>query len=119
VNTYEALVIFPPQGPADLLQAGKNPFEETVKKFEGKILNRVDLGKRVLGYRVRKSSEGHFACFNFELAPAQMDAFRSSLNLIEDILKYTIVKLVKNPKAELFRPAKPSPAQAAPTAQRK
>ena len=119
MNTYEALVIFPSQGVIDVLQEGKNPFEETVKKCEGKILNRTDLGKRPLGYKVKKANEGHFTSFTFELPPAKVDALKGLLNLIEDILKYTIVKVVKKSKAELFRQAKLSPAQTVQAAQKR
>lgn len=119
MNTYEGLVIFPSQGPGDLLQEGKNPFEEAVKKFEGKILSRTELGKRALGYKVKKSNEGHFVCFNFELAPAQMDGLKSSLNLIEGILKYTIIKVVKKAKPELLRQPRSSPAPTVHAAQKR
>ena len=102
MKTYEALVIFPAQASTELLQEGKsNPFEETVKKHEGKIVNRSDMGKRLLGYRVKKAQEGYFVAYIIELSPDKMDSFKRSLGLIEGILKFTIVN---KPKVELGRP---------------
>ena len=103
MRSYESLVVFPIGGTAEVARDGKNPFEETVKKHGGKILNRSELGRRLLGYRVKKATEGYFINFSFELEPSQMDALKRSLNLIEEILKFTII--VK-PKLEPGRPVR-------------
>jgi len=96
LKQYEALVIFP------ITVTGldsKNTFEELVKKIEGKILNRTEMGRRFLGYAVKKSKEGYIAAFDFELSPEKMDPLRRSLDLSEDILKYTIVVKEKSKAA--------------------
>ena len=100
METYEALVIFPSQAAAEPLSDGKNAFEEAVKKHEGKILNRSELGRRPLGYPVKKSREGYFAAFDFELSPAKVQPLTHALRLSEAILKFT---LVKKPKIRFVR----------------
>ena len=95
MKLYEALIVFPSQGASELLQGGKSIFEEAVKKHEGKILNRGELGKRVTGYSLKKAKEGYFVSFVFELPPEKMDSLKRSLKLTEDILKFTIIKRSK------------------------
>ena len=89
MRTYEALVIF---SPAVTGLDSKNTFEELVKKFEGKIVNRTEMGKRLIGYTVKKSKEGYFVAFDFELPQDKMDALKRALDLSEDVLKYTLIK---------------------------
>ncbi len=107
-------MIFPSQALGEALQGGgKNGFEETLKKHEGKVISRSELGKRFLGYSVKKTREGYVVSFVFELPPAKMSEFKRSLQLAEDILKFTIT--IK-PKISLAR-ASLKPVSAAHTVQ--
>lgn len=92
LETYEALVIFPSQAAAEPLSEGKNAFEEAVKKHEGKILNRSELGRRLLGYVIKKSREGYFAAFDFELSPEKVQPLTHALRLSDAVLKFTIIR---------------------------
>ena len=116
MKQYEALVIFPSQAASELLQGGKGAFEEVVKKHEGKILSRSELGKRFIGYSIKKAKEGYFASFVFELSPEKVDSLKRSLQLTEDILKFTIVKKAK--VGELLR-SKPVQSQTVSTAEKR
>ena len=98
MKMYEALVIFPFQTGLELQQGVKNAFEEAVKKHEGKIVNRTEMGRRLLGYRIKKANEGYFVSYAFELTPDKAEALKKSIQLSEDILKCTIVC---KPKVEL------------------
>lgn len=94
MKTYEVLVIFSPQvGGLD----SKNSFEDAVKKFDGKVINRTEMGRRQVGYIIKKSHEGYLAFFDIELAADKVTSFKKALDLTEDILKYTIV-IKRKPK---------------------
>lgn len=97
LKTYDCLVIFPPTVTG---LDTKNAFEELVKKCGGQILNRIEMGKRFLGYPVKKLKEGYLAAFDVQLDPAQMGELRRSLDLSEEILKYTIVIKEKSKAAK-------------------
>ena len=103
MKTYEALIILPSQFTVEGHQDPKHVFEELIKKHNGKVLNRTELGKRLLGYSVKKAKEGYVVSFVFELPPEKVDSFKRSLQLAEEILKFTIV--VKS-KDKLARAAK-------------
>ena len=116
MKTYEILVIYPFQTTGEGHHDPKNVFEEIVKKHEGKVLNRTELGRRLLGYVVKKSKEGHVVSFLVEFPPSQLDALRHSLQLTEEILKFTIVAKTK---AELLRHVKPALSQPVQTSDRR
>ena len=118
MKTYEALIIFPLQAGSDLFQEGKSPFEEALKKHEGKIVSRSELGKRLLGYSVKKANEGYLVCFTFELLPSQMESLRRALQIAEGILKFTIIHKPKS-KIELTRPSNPTQTHAVHTGERR
>lgn len=111
MKTYEALVIFPFQTGIEGHESQKNTFEELIKKHDGKVLNRNEIGRRPLGYPIKKSREGYFVSFAFELSPDKVEAFRRSLQLTEEILKFTIV--IK-PKVDFARYAKPTSTNTVP-----
>ena len=96
MKKYDALIIFPPSVTG---LDGKNSFEELIKKNGGNILTRTEMGRRFLGYPVKKSKEGYVVAFDFELSTDKMGELRRSLDLSEDILKYTIVIKEKNKAA--------------------
>ena len=109
MKKYEALVIFPPQVTVSVLDGGKNDFEEVLSKFQGKIVNRLDMGRRPLGYPIKKVTEGHVVAFTFELAPENVDALKKALQLEEGILKFSLVKKTADiPLATLPQSAHPT-----------
>jgi small subunit ribosomal protein S6 len=99
LRPYEALVITRTAGDA----SKKSTFEDLVKKHGGKVLNQNDLGKRLLGYEVKKTKDGFVASYDFELGPDKVDGFKRSLQLAEDVLKYTLVLKPKPPKTPKAR----------------
>ena len=59
MKSYEALIILPTQLVGDTTQSGKNIFEDLIKKHDGKIVSTTELGKRLLGYTVKRQKEGN------------------------------------------------------------
>lgn len=101
-------MIFPPQLAGDGLERGKSLFQETVKKHGGSVVQTNDLGRRPLGYSVKKTKEGYCVSFECSLPPAEANSFSKALQLVEDILKFTItVKPQFRPKRIRRRKAKP------------
>lgn len=91
MKTYEALVIYSLQAGGEVLQQGKSLFEGLIQKQGGRVLNHIDIGKRYLGYSVRKAREGYCLAFNFELLPDRVELLKQQLGLAEGILKFTLV----------------------------
>ena len=80
------------------------------KKHEGKVVSRTELGRRSLGYIVKKQKEGNVVSFVFELAPDKMDVLNRALQLCEEILKFTVIKWSKPVPAPVRRFLRRAPA---------
>ena len=108
MKQYEVLIICPTQLSGDPTRSGKSIFEDLIKKYEGKIVSCTELGKRLLGYAVKRQKEGNFISFVFELDPAKVDALKRALQLAEEIIKFTII-IWKKPTPIVPRPVTKRP----------
>ena len=101
MRKYEGLFIFPPDEGPDASKEGETRLEEMITRSGGRVLDRQDWGKRLLGYPIRKFREGRLLLWNFEMETGQLGEFQKALVLSEKILKSTVVKFVvpKPPKA--------------------
>ena len=108
MKKYEGLFIFPPEVTGE---GRKDPATEVTKwieKFQGKVLQKTDLGKKTLGHPLRKYKDGKMFVFEFEMDPSRTQDFRKELELQENLLKY----MVSVPPKKVTLP--PLPAAAAP-----
>jgi ribosomal protein S6 len=97
MKKYEGLFIFPPEISGE---SHKDPAAEVVKwieKFQGKVIQKTDLGKRTLGHMIGKYKDGRTFVFEFEMDPTRAQDFRKELELQENLLKYMVSVLAKKP----------------------
>jgi ribosomal protein S6 len=90
MKKYEGLFIFPPEVTGE---SHKDPASEVAKwieKFQGKVIQKIDLGKKKLGHMIRKYKEGKTFVFEFEMDPSRTQDFRKELELQENLLKYMV-----------------------------
>ena len=98
-------MIFSVQAAGEVPAGGRNVFEELVKQHEGTILNRTEVGKRTLGYRIRKATEGYVTIYHFDLNPDKMESLGRALQLEEGIVRCMISR---KPRIEPARGGKMS-----------
>ena len=97
MKKYEGLFIFPPEITGE---SSKDPAAEVVKwieKFQGKVIQKTDLGKKTLGHMIRKYKDGRTFVFEFEMDPSRTQDFRKELELQENLLKYMVSVPAKKP----------------------
>jgi ribosomal protein S6 len=90
MKKYEGLFIFPPEITGE---SHKDPAGEVVKwieKFQGKVIQKTDLGKKPLGHFIRKYKDGRTFVFEFEMDPSRTQDFRKELELQENLLRYMV-----------------------------
>ena len=77
-----------------------------MSRLGGRVVDRNDWGRRLLGYRLRKFSEGRILLWHFEMEPARIVELRKALQLDEKILKAAIAKteIPKPPKESQKKP---------------
>ena len=97
MKKYEGLFIFPPEITGE---SHKDPAAEVTKwieKFQGKVIQKTDLGKKALGHMIRKYKDGRMFLFDFEMDPSRTQEFRKELELQENLLKYMVSVPAKKP----------------------
>lgn len=114
MNTYEAIMIYPPETIGDSLTQAKNVFCDLLKKSDGKVLKITELGLRSLGYVLKKHKQGVVVSFEFTIAPNVMDGLNKTLKLSEGFLKFSIFRkpkerVVRNRKKKIKSAPKHAP----------
>ena len=97
MKKYEGLFIFPPEITGE---SHKDPAAEVVKwieKYQGKVIQKTDLGKRALGHMIGKYKDGRTFVFDFEMDPSRTQDFRKELELQENLLRYMVSIPAKKP----------------------
>ncbi|MBI3316794.1 MAG: 30S ribosomal protein S6 [Candidatus Omnitrophica bacterium] len=105
---YDGAFVFHSEPSQDAKTQQLKTLEELIKKLGGQVREKMDLGRRPLGYGIKKQREGTLATVEFELDPAQMQELRKALQLFEGLLTFMIT--VKSVKREKKPKTKPAPA---------
>lgn len=111
MRRYEGLFIFPPEDAPEALKEEEKRLDEVLRRFGGRTLERKDWGRRLLGYKLQKNSEGRVVLWNFEMETQQVGEFRKALELDEKILRSYIVKFVEPKPVEGKKKKKESHAR--------
>lgn len=108
MKSYEGVFIFPPEASAEARKMQFKNLEDLIAKYQGQMVQKMEWGKRALGYSLKKFQEGFLLIVDFQMDPAKTTEFRKNLQLQEDLLKFMIT--LKNNKPERKTAAKAAPA---------
>ena len=106
MKLYEGLFVFSPSSGPDARTEELGAVESLIKRFKGNVIEKKDLGKKILGYAVQKSREAYVVVFNFEMETSEIPGLYAAVNLEERILKYMITVAPKPVKPAVAKPAK-------------
>jgi small subunit ribosomal protein S6 len=95
VNTYELMVILKPLLPEDIRAGIQKKIEKNIKDAKGEILNIDAWGKRHLAYQIKKHEEGYYIVYRIKLVNSLSDSFQKELKLMNDILRFLLIKSEK------------------------
>lgn len=68
---------------------------EVLARFQGKLAELKDLGKKPLAYRIAKHTKGHYFQLNYEGNGQVIDELERHLRLSEDVIRFLTVKEVQ------------------------
>lgn len=88
MKTYEGLFIFSPETAAQDNVAAE--ITGWIQRFEGVVEQVTDLGSRKLGFKIGKLTEAKAFSVQYQMNPAQVDAFRKTLNHEPKVLSFTL-----------------------------
>lgn len=120
MKKYEGLFILPPDSTPEARKTEFHRLEELLKKFGVTILQRLEIGKKSLGYSVKKFKEGFLLVLDFQMDSTRVPELRKSLELHEGLLKCMILakdkRSLKKPRSqEAGRAPRVQAAAASPT----
>ncbi len=100
MRVYESVVILNPHNTEEQVRGCVAKLEEILKKFNSKIVNKVEWGRKPLGFQVAKLSEGYFLLIEFESDPSAIKDIQYSFRLADFILYSTIFVKSKGVKQQ-------------------
>ena len=92
INQYELMVILKPLLPEDIRSGIQKRIEKYVKEAKGEIINTDVWGKRHLAYPIKKHDEGYYLIYKLSLEANLSDKFQGDLKLMNDILRFILIK---------------------------
>jgi small subunit ribosomal protein S6 len=95
--TYELLYIIPQQVKDEEIPSITKKVDETIKEVGGRITKEENLGKKKLAYLIKQTRRGFYILINFELSPSALQELKEDLRLMEEILRFQIIKKEKRP----------------------
>jgi small subunit ribosomal protein S6 len=93
IKKYELMVILKPLLPEDIRSGIQSKIEKLVKTAKGAISATDNWGKRHLAYPIKKHDEGYYIVYQLTLEPQASDKFQNELKLMNDILRFLLIKL--------------------------
>jgi small subunit ribosomal protein S6 len=92
---YELIVILKPLLPEDIRSSVLNKLEKVIKDNKGKVGSQDVWGKRHLAYPINKHEEGYYIVYQLELAPKSVKELQREFNLMNDIIRFLLIKAGK------------------------
>lgn len=92
MNKYELALVISPAIEEEARTEVAAKVQALIERFEGKIEKVDDWGKRRLAYEIKKVNEGFFSFITFEAPTTTPAEIESRVRIMEDVLRYLIVR---------------------------
>lgn len=92
LRSYELLTIFSPEIPSDRMDNKTQEISTLIESEGGQISAKEILGVKSLSYPIKNQSEGNYVLFNLNTSPSSISTLNKTLNGLEEILRFSIIK---------------------------
>lgn len=89
------MVILKPLLPEDIRSGIQKRIEKHIKDAKGEVTSMDVWGKRHLAYPIKKHDEGYYLVYKLTLSAEHSDKFQAELKLMNDILRFLLIKQEK------------------------
>ena len=86
MRLYESVVILNPHVTEEQVRGCVAKLEEIFKKYDAKLVNKVEWGRKSLGFRIKKQDEGFYLLVEFESDPSKVSEIQYAFRLADFIL---------------------------------
>ena len=91
MNKYESIIIINPNCTDEALKALEEKVTGLINE-NGKVESVENMGKKKLAYQIKKQSEAFYMLFNFEAKPESIAELERNYRIMDDILKFIVVR---------------------------
>ena len=92
MNQYELALVLNPSLDEEAKTEAFNKVQDLITRFGGTIEKVDDWGKRRLAYEIKKVNEGFYSFTTIEAAPTAPVEIESRVRIMEDVLRYLIIR---------------------------
>lgn len=85
---YETVYILRPDLTEEVKKKINDKILDVLSRRGGKVLERKDLGLRMLAYRIARQNKGHYYQLNFEGQGPAIEDLEKNLRLTEEVLRF-------------------------------
>ncbi len=90
--TYELCLVLSGKLEEEAKNIQLDKVKALIERFEGKIADIDDWGKRRLAYEIKKEREGFYYFITFEAASSAPAEIESRIKIMESVLRYLIFR---------------------------
>lgn len=92
MNKYELALVLSTKLDDEAKQAEFNKVTDLLARFGGTVEKVDDWGKRRLAYEIKKETEGFYSFITFDAEPTAPAEIESRLRIMENVLRYLIIR---------------------------
>lgn len=93
VQSYESVFIFKPELTDDEIETSIQKIEGIISNNNGKVIKIERWGKKRLSYDIKRNKQGFYILIQHESESERLSELRNIYQLIEDILRYQVIRL--------------------------
>ena len=91
MNKYESIIIINPNCTEEAIKALEEKVTGLINE-NGKVESVENMGKKKLAYEIKKNTEATYMLFNFEAKPESIAELERNYRIMDDILKFIVVR---------------------------
>ncbi len=103
MQRYELLYILPQHVADTEVTAIANQITEKIRGSHATIVREEHLGRKKLAYKIKTSTHGTYELVQFDMESEHVKPLEQSLQLMQDILRFQIVKIPTKSEEQLTR----------------
>lgn len=93
MREYETVFIVEPNVPESQHKQLIDRYKAIIEKNEGKLFFARDMGKKTLGFPIKKQTKGAYTCLDYAAKGGAVSEIERAMRLEEDVLRFlTVVK---------------------------
>ena len=108
MNYYEMIVIIDPNLDDSAIEETVQRIKDVIIKQGGEIFKTDNWGRRKLAYELNKHEKGCYILLLFKSPPATISEIDKLNKVVDSIIKYMVVRLVKKKQIEAVTAAVPA-----------